>query len=405
MKRIAGARLWLGIALLATVASVPKQLHDTLRIIPSHWSDSYSQWMGTHALFHGTDPYTTSFTHTIEVGFYGKIPDNPKADTQAFVYPAHAAFVLWPLSRLPWRAARIALTAVLPPLVALSAWMWVVLGGVKRHRWMIVALVACSWPAIWAYQQTQLTVVVLAAVATACFLLSRNLEVLAGIVLSIATIKPNLVLLLLLWLVVQMAIQRRWRFLSAFCMATAGPLIASEILFPGWVRHWVIAARQYSDTPFKVPLFTLMLGHAAGLALGGLLAAWVLFRLWKVGVAAPASAKFNYAVALILALTVCLIPTTIWMIYNELALIPAVLLIFSERQKRQGMAAIGRVGIYELLGVVPLCALVATCLGPSTVLAYLPFVNLLIPPLLAIALASSDAEEPVAAPSLAPATA
>ncbi|HEY6447136.1 MAG TPA: glycosyltransferase family 87 protein [Acidobacteriaceae bacterium] len=405
MKRISGARLWLGIALLATVASVPKQLHDTLRMIPSHWSDFYSQWMGTGALFHGTDPYTASFTHTIEFGFYGKTPDNPKADTQAFVYPAHAAFVLWPLSRLPWRAARIALTALLPPLVALSAWMWMALGGLTRHRWMVVALVACSWPAIWAYQQTQLTVVVLAAVAAGCFLLSRNLDVLAGILFALATIKPNLAGLVILWLVVQMAIQRRWRFLSAFCVGTAGLVVASMILFPGWIGHWIIAAREYSNTPFKLPLLSLMLGHVAGMALAGALAAGVVWRLWRLGVAAPSSAKFNYAVALILALTVCLIPTTIWMIYNELALIPAVLLIFSDQQRSHPIAAIARFGIYELLGIVPLCALVAAFLGPSTVLEYLPFVNLLIPPLLVIAVASSDAEERITAPSLAPAAA
>lgn len=405
MKRPAGVSLWLWIALLATVASVPRQLHDTLRIIPSHWSDFYSQWMGTRALFDGTDPYTTLFTQTIEIGFYGNIPDNSKADAQAFVYPAHAAIVLWPLSRLPWRAARIVLTALLPPLVALSAWLWMVLGDVKRQRWLIVALMACSWPAIWAYQQTQLTVVVLALIAGGCFLLNRKRDVPAGVLFAVATIKPNLGGLVILWLVVQMAIQRRWRFLFAFLGTTTGLMITAMIFFPGWIVHWISAARDYSNTPFKLPLFSLMLGHAAGVVLAGALTGWVIWRLWRLGVAAPSSAQFNYAVALTLALTVCLIPTTIWMIYNELALIPAVLLVFCGRQRAHPLAAIARLGIYELLGVVPLCALLAAFLGPSTVLEYLPFVNLLIPPLLAIAIASSGAEQETAAPSIAHAAA
>lgn len=400
MKRLTvNTRWWLYIALLPILGSVPLQLRSVLRIVPSHYSDFRSPWMGVIGLLHGTDAYGSAFTHEIQLQMFGKIVTDPHTDSQAFVYPAQTAILLSPFALLPWKAARILLTVFLPVLVAVSTWLWAQLCSVERGRWLAVCLVTLSWPSIWAYQQTQLTVVVLAALAGACFLLSRESDGLAGILLAISTIKPNVALLLTLWLLLQMTIQRRWRFLLGFGVAMAALLGTSQILFGGWASRWAAAARLYSSSPFKPPLLILIFGHSFGMIAVGLLASGIVVRLVKIGFVSPRSRGFSHAVALILAFTTCAIPTTMWMIYNELALVPAVLIVFAEREKRNPARVLARWSVCELIAVVPICAAVSFVAGYKSYLAILPFLNLLTPALVAIALVTGGLSKSVDPPA------
>lgn len=402
MRRPAAkSQLWLAIALLLTLVAVPVQLRGVLHVIPSHFSDLFSPWMGSRALLHGADPYTLDFTHRIQLRFYGVVPKDPRVDTMAFVYPAHAAFLLAPLAELPFKVARATLTAALPVLVALAAWWWAELCGLRRGRWLAIGLVACTWPAIWAYQQTQLTVVVVAAMAGACFLVARKRDFVAGLLLAVATMKPNLAALLILWLLVQMAMQRRWRFLLGFTVPTLALLGASLALWPGWIPRWLAAVRAYGG-PYKPPLLMLICGRAGGVAAAALLCAWVVYRLWKIGLSRPGTRGFADAVALLLAFTTCLLPSTYWMIYNELALIPAVYLVFATEKPRLTQL-LARLCVVELIAALPVCAAILLVTHRTSVVVVIPFLNLLIPPMLAIAMASNGSKELTPAGSLAPA--
>lgn len=388
----------MAVALLLTLAAIPVQLRGVLQVIPSHFSDLYSPWMGTRALLHRTNPYTVEFTHRIEIQFYGVIPKDPKVDTMAFVYPAHAAYLLAPLAELPFKAARSTLTAALPILVALAAWWWARLCGLLRGRWLAIGLVTCTWPAIWAYQQTQLTVVVVAAMAWGCFLLARERDFAAGLLLAVATIKPNLCALLILWLVVQMAMQRRWRFLAGFAIPTTGLLCASLAMWPGWFSRWIAAVRAYGG-PYKPPLLMVLFGRAGGIAAAVVLGAWVVFRIWKIGVAKPSTRGFVEGVALVLAFSTCLLPSTYWMIYNELTLIPAVYLVFTAERLRL-LQFLARLCIIEMIAALPVCAVVLLVTHRTSVVVVIPFLNMLIPPMLTIALAESGSAEAAPPPKL-----
>jgi len=343
--------------------------------------------MGSRALLHGVDPYTRAFTEQIQRRMFWKVLTDPAADSQAFVYPAHSALLLAPLAALPWQAARFLLTAVLPLLLVAAAWLWADMCGVRRSRWFLIALAALSWPAIWAYRQTQLTVVVLLAIALACYLLSRNRDGLAGAALAVATMKPNLSLLLIAWLLLQTALQRRWRFWIGLGIPAVFLLGLSQFLWPRWVSQWLAAVSQYSG-PYKPPLLMLELGHLMGIVAIGLLGAGILLRLWTAGVTLPGSPAFAYAVAIILAFTTCIIPTSMWLIYNELAVIPAVFLIFSLEQRRNAAHALAMIAVGVVLGMVPVCAAIYAVIGFRVVLGFLPFMTALVVPVVTVALAS-----------------
>lgn len=368
------------IALAGLLITTPFELHAILRRIPSHFSDLYSPWMGMRGLIHGVNPYSRDFTEKIFSRFYGRPMNDQEFETQAFVYPGITAFLFGPIALMSWKVARIFTTAILPPLVALTTWIWCELCFIeRRYRWIAIGLVTCSWPAIWAYQQTQPTVIVIAAVTASVFLLARNHDIPAAMCLVFATAKPNLSGFIIAWLLVQMAIQRRWRFVIAFASLSGLVLGGSVVAFPGWVRQWITAAMLYDQNPFKPPELILLLGKEVGgiaiLSLG----LWLIFWLFDTGVAEPGTRQFTQAIALLLAFTTCVIPTTTWMIYNELALIPAVFLIFAAEGGIPLNNVFARLCIFELLAIVPICVVSMWVVGYNPALSYIPFLNVAVP--------------------------
>jgi hypothetical protein len=375
---------WVWIALALNAAGAPFELHAVLRLVKSHYSDFYSAWMGMRGLLHGADSYAPTFTRQIQLGFFGWIPTDPSIDPQAFVYPAHTALLFFPFALMSWKTARIVLTVLLPLLVAATAWMWARLCAVPCNRVLVSILTALTWPAIWAYQQTQLTVVVLAALAASCLLLARNRDWLAGIVLVVATIKPNLSALLIVWLLAQAVLARRWRFAAGFAGPLLALLAASQFLFPAWIPHWLAASQQYSSRSYKPPLLVLILGHTGGLAATVVLAAWVLVLLCRAGKAMPGSHQFAWAAALILAFSTCVIPTTIWMVYNDLALIPSAFLVFGSHGGIKPLNLAARLCVFEVLGAAPVCGLLAIVTGTRGSLVVVPFLSVLLAPILTL---------------------
>lgn len=377
MKRFFSPDPWLWALLLITLVATPVRLSAVLRLVSSHYSDYLSAWKGMRALLHHADPYTVAETHEIQMRFFGRIVTDPRTDPQAFVYPAHMAVLLSPLALLPWKASRNLLTAMLPPLVGIIAWIWLGLCGITRHRVAVILLIVCSWPAIWAYQQTQLTVVALAAVSGACFFFAQGDDGVAGVLLAASTIKPNIAGLVVLWFLFQASIQHRWRFLLGFLGSVCVLLAASEGMLSGWVPKWLGAARSYGSNPWKPPLLTLSFGHIAGPVLIVLLAAWIVVRLWRNGVVLPASRNFAGEIALLLAVTVCVVPTTIWMVYNDLLLIPGILIVLQHKCEQNPVPHLIRSAAHVAIGAALLsipCAALFACFMPHSLVGIIaPF--------------------------------
>jgi hypothetical protein len=85
--------------------------------------------------------------------------------------------------------------------------------------------------------------------------LQRDLNVLAGVALAAASIKPQLTLLAILGLLVWAVLQRRHRLLLTFGSSLGLMVVTSFAIQPDWVRGFTYSLRRYSDLmPFFPPV-------------------------------------------------------------------------------------------------------------------------------------------------------
>jgi hypothetical protein len=361
-------------------------------------SDLFSPWIGTIAALHGQDPYSASVTEQIQVAIYGRaLLPSSGWDPQAFVYPAYIVFLLGPFTLLSWPKVYF-LFALLGPLIlaaAALAWLPVCLPGVRRTtRLLAVVLVVTSWPALWSYNSRQPSMFVVAAIALSVLLYSHRFDTSSGFLLALATVKPHLVLLLCLWVLPVAAAQRRWRFIAAFALTLFLLVVGSLVLVPHWISHWIRATIDYSHHSGKTSLLIFVTGRHAGPALALFLLLAVLVRLWKLGSVSSDSPRLAYAAALLLSVTACLVPSNVWLVYNNLLLIPGVLLLFHRPSTERLPEMLRRVAQFSVaiaFVVAPLCAAISAFTGFSVVLALLPsFVNFLLPIPVTAALLAMD---------------
>ncbi len=298
-------------------------------------SDLYPRWLGARELLlHHRDPYSPEITREIQSGYYGRPldptrPDDPK-DQQGFAYPVHVVFVLAPTIGLPFPVVQAGFRwlLVMLTLASVPLWLRVLHWRPKTVVAILVILTFGSFAVVQGIKLQQLSLVVSALMAAAAAALVAGHLALAGFLLALATIKPQLALPMAAWLVLWAISDWRQRgcFVWSLGMTTAVLLAASEFILPGWIgrfREAVAAYRQYTGGAGSLleVLTTPMLGRV--LAYIAVLA--VAVTGWYVRRAPRDSAAFSAMLALVLAVTLVIVPT--FAPYNQVLLLPAVFLI------------------------------------------------------------------------------
>lgn len=327
---------------------IPYQLADAARYgrPRGNLSDLYPRWLGSRELLlHRVDPYSPQVTRQIQVGYYGRELDparrhDPK-DQQGFVYPVYVAFLLAPFLHLDFALVRAAFIWVLAGLIVATVLLWV-----KALGWQLslsgkiafILLVIGSFPAAQAIKLQQLTIVVSALLAGAMAAIAGGWLWLAGLLLALSTIKPQLVLpllvYLLLWVIGEW--RRRWTLLASFALTIACLWAAGEWVLPGWVGKFITALGAYRQYTGEVSSLTMLLTPMGGIfATAGLLAGLTVMS-WKLRRAPAVSPAFGLMTALVLSITVVVIPTP--SPYNELLLLPAIIVLI------RGWRRLARVG-------------------------------------------------------------
>jgi hypothetical protein len=326
-------RLGLASLLLIALSAPLIDMHVVnLQMPPSH-SDYLPVRIGTLIALQRGDPYSPDTARQIQLAYYGRpLTASDQVIPMAFAYPVSAAIVLAPLAFIPWDTFRIGFLVVVPVLMAASVPLWLATLNLRLgllSTATLAALFLASWPAMWALRQQQVTLIVFLLIASACFLLKRGWDASAAIALTLSTIKPQLacplIALLLLWTV----LQRRWRFPVAFAASSALLLLASLWLVPGWVPHWYAALAEYSQYTSARPILETVFGRWIGLALTFAVAVATTWNLWRLRRCDARSNEFGWAIALTLAATELLNPRFFALVYNQVLLLPAVLLILN----------------------------------------------------------------------------
>ena len=302
-------------------------------------SDLYPRWLGSRELLlHRRDPYSAEVTREIQAGYYGRPLDAARAedpkDQQAFAYPVYVAILLAPTVSFPFEAVRKGFDALLIALTATSVWLWMraIQWQPGPLAWFVTAiLVLGSFPAVQGIKLDQLSVLIAGFISLSAFLLSRGQLFAAGILLAVSTIKPQLILPLLGCLVIwALTDARRRSFVWGFCVAMGVLLVVSEMILPGWIAKFRTALHEYLAYTGGVSLIDKLLSPGLGKVATAAIAAILLALTWRARRAVPGSREFSILLANILTATLLIVPT--FAPYNQLLLLPAVLLTAREWQ-------------------------------------------------------------------------
>jgi hypothetical protein len=281
-------------------------------------NDFFQRWNGAQAYWvHGLDAYSKPVALQTELYLYGHPYDPNQAISEFpgdFLYPFPVVIMLAPLVNLSyaWASAIwLALIAVgtggifilmadyfnwrlRPPLLAVGI-IWAlsfypVTRGLFLGQVGVIA-VYLQLISVWALAKKQ-----------------RSLDIVAGVMLALSTIKPQVSLLLIPFLLLWGLRMQRWRFLASFGVMGLILAAVSFVLQPNWLGEWLQQVSAYTGytQPSTLELITGVylpfLGSTGQLFLTGALLivlAWAWYHaLWR-----QKADWFSWTVALTFVIT------------------------------------------------------------------------------------------------------
>jgi hypothetical protein len=324
-------------------------------------NDFYPVWFATHALSERrVNPYGDDLTRQIETGIYGRplvpsLPGDPPRQYRGFSYPLYLELFAWPLARLSFPETQRLLVALFLPLMACTAWLWMRASGLSLGAGdMTIYLLAylSSYPALESIFALQPSILVAFCIAATSFTLTRRQYLLAGMLLAIASIKPQLTLLMVVWLLIWSLWdwKRRRLFAAGFIGTLVVLMLASEAIFNGWLMVFLRTLALYRE--FTVPpLVRFVLGAWLSVPVSLFLIGFVAWQCWKTRADTPEESSFQMTLGIVLAVTILLLPTGA-SVYDHLLLVPAWLWLYQQRSRfaeaSQSLRWLGRLVVAEL---------------------------------------------------------
>jgi hypothetical protein len=305
-----------------------------------NFSDLFPRWLGTRELLlNGRDPYSPEVTKEIQRGYYGRPIDPSRAtdpiDEQRFAYPLFVVFLLAPTISLPFTVVRSLFTLILFAFAVWTVLLWIQAMGLKAGRDKIFAcilLTLATIPYVEGIQLQQLSVLIAFLLAAALRALAREKFIVAGLLLAVATIKPQLSILfigcVLLWSVWRWSF-RKWVTIS-FLTVLIVFILASEVLLPRWPFHFLAGVPPYLRYTQATTSIHALFGPVVGTMVLLFLAAIVGLAVWRAKSEPVDSDDFRLAISLALVLTCITIPSLAP--HNQVLLVPAYLLLVKERK-------------------------------------------------------------------------
>jgi hypothetical protein len=324
--------------------------------LKAQMGDLYPRWVGTRELLiNGRNPYGTEVSHQIQMGFYGHPveqsydrPNSKILDEQRFVYPVYVVLLLAPTIHADFAQLQVWAAVLLAALTAISVWVYL---GVMRWRppplmAAGLTLLVLSSPQIdqgLRLRQAGLLVAFLLAVASWC--VTRHRYFIAGVVLALATIKPQVIVLCLLWFLLWSTgdLRRRWPLVAGFAIAMGILAGSGELLLPGWPRYFLAGLEAYRKYfPTTSPLRLILGDWVGGIVSVAVVAALLAFS-WRRRKAEADSQEFVQVLAFFFLATALVLP--LLTPFNQAMLLLPVMILIRDwnslpRLGRNGFAAL-----------------------------------------------------------------
>jgi len=286
-------------------------------------------------LLHHRDPYSFEVTREIQAGYYGRALDPARpydpTDWQGFAYPVYVVFILAPTITVPFAVVQTGFRWLLVACTAASVPLWLRALRWRASVWTIVTFVVLllgSFQAIQGIKLQQLSLFVNGLIAFCAVLLAQDQLFLAGVLLALASIKPQLTLLLSAWLLLWALSD--WRLRKGFFLGFAGTMAVlvggGEAVLPGWIgrfRQAIIAYRQYNNGAGSD--LDLLFSPTWGKVLTGIVVLGLALVCWRCRRISNHQPAFHWMTVLLLSATVVIAPKQAP--YNQVLLVAPVMLI------------------------------------------------------------------------------
>jgi hypothetical protein len=319
-------------------------------------SDLYPRWLGARELLlHRRNPYSAEVTREIQRGYYGRPLDPARADEpkdqQGFAYPAYVVFLLAPTVDLPFDLVQTSFRWLLLGLAGGTVLLYLYVLGWKPSSGTAAILIVLmlGWvPMVQGIKLQQLSLLVAGLLAACGACLAGGWLLLAGGLLALATIKPQLtwpaVFWLLLWATSEWRARRRLVF--GFGLGMLLLLGGAQWLLPGWLRMFAEAIGQYHRYTQNQSVLVGLFGSIAGRMVEAVSLLGCAICVWRVRGEPATSASFGRALGLVLALTVVIVP--MFAPYNQVLLAPAILA--GLRKKSEGEPILPAIRLARAVG-------------------------------------------------------
>jgi hypothetical protein len=305
-------------------------------------TDLFQPWFGAReVLLHHRDPYGPDVTREIQMAFFGRELNSPEAGNLAesqrfalayrFAYPLYVVFFVAPTIGMDFHSAQIVVWWFLAAVTALSVLLW--LSVVRVHLSVsesvaLFAVVLTSPPVSQGLNLRQPGLLVAALLAGAAAAAVSERLLLAGALLALSTIKPQLALLPIAWFGLWVFAEWRQRRSLAWGFASMlAVLVFSSVCFlPDWPIRFLAALHAYATYTGGPSYIGMLLPGGMQWLVCGLGALATASFCWRARGSRADSVAFAFALAIVLDLSVWIMPTVIAP-YNHVLLLPAALLV------------------------------------------------------------------------------
>ncbi|MEM7033828.1 MAG: glycosyltransferase 87 family protein [Chloroflexota bacterium] len=306
-KRLPISSTWLILATIVILIMIVEAvvIHRIYATQYPGTADFFARWYGAKELvLRQRNPYTREIELEAQYAMFGRYTE-PHEDQVNFAYPLYTVFLFWPLTLTDYAWAQAIWMVVLQFSLMGMAMM---LFGIVRWRpppWLFVLTIFWSiffYPGARAIMLGQFSVIVALGLLVCVWALLNGYDILAGLVLPLTTVKPQMVFLIIPFLLLWAWRQKRWRFIISSAGGMAFLFLASVIWVPNWPLLFVQTLSAYSDyVGFGSPLENMTARFTPGFdtvlnpVITVILAGFLLWQWWQVLTKSPE--KFLWALS------------------------------------------------------------------------------------------------------------
>jgi hypothetical protein len=320
----------------------------------------FPRWAGTRLLLmKGWSPYSQQTTEEIQLMAYGRSARSGE-DRGYFVYPLYSSLIYAPFSLTDNFALANALYMTVLELSVIAVFVI----SLSLSQWRpspVLFIFLFIFTALWYHTlrpilSSNASILSALFIITALLAIRSNIDALAGISLALASIKPQMVLILYIFILIWAVSTHRWTLIWSLLGFLVLFIAAGSLLIPNWIIDNIRQVIRFSEsnfisTPGAIISYWLPgIGRQVGWALTGIMVGVLLIE-WRHSLGKEFR-WFYWTVLLTLVINNLIgIYTTL---ENYIILYPAIILIFALLDKRWGGFGRGLIVLLILIMTVGL---------------------------------------------------